>query len=272
MEKDLVIIIKENDDKKIINYLDLKNRNYFIEKNIETILKRIFDINTGIKIKYLKQDNEFKFEVYEKEKLYCTGNSTVSYYQNRSILQIKKDNTVYEYLVTFIGNKIEIILQRLIYEKNNTHYTILIYNDTYFIEIKNNDNRTLINIQDENYDIKKIFETTISIENSDDVTTVYNKIIRVIKQVNNLEIKKNKILDKKTTTEIPVGTLTINEGVLIDYLNTIDKNGKKYTIKKEGNNYSYILNDSTTEDFLSSYFDFSEQVQFIKKLEKKKDK
>jgi len=260
-------IIEKKNIEKIINYDEIKKKNFFLNVNLKKIFKDLLDFDEELKIE--KGENNDNI-VYQKDKPLCSFIIDDDCMLYKYIIKIAKDNILYEYDI--IENPKSLIgsLKSASFIKNGINYSMERYYSKYFIDIKSNNKGiylVLENSTDEERDIPKLIA---EINLDDKIEKIYDKLSPMFNTYNNLTIKKYNILNTIDMKEINTDLIIIEKGRLIDYLATIEKQEKKYIIKKERDNYSITLLNSSIDGLLSTCFDIDRQVKFVKKLEKKK--
>ncbi len=258
MEK--IIIIPKND----------KEEN---ENNIINILKKIFNIKED-KTVLSKRSKNNRFTLYQNNKKLCQYQLEDYAYNYDNILNIFVGMDKYSYAIT--NERDNIFIKLILLEKVQIENTV----NKHFISQGYN---KIMNIQDDNLGLEiEISEEKIADENflfkqmsslncNFSLEEIYNQVKQMIplEKLDSLKIEKYIVLDTAHYEKITTDILSLRKGILEEYLNTIKRNDKIYTIKKENNNYVIKCMNTTAEDILGSYFYLNDSIKFIKKLEKK---
>ena len=132
--------------------------------------------------------------------------------------------------------------------------------------IKIEPNNTGVYIEYEtNYMDTDIIEVLDNLTFDESLEEIYNLINNYLEDYRTLTITRYKISKyfKKTITD----RLYLIGNNLQEFKMTVDN---KYIVKKEDNNYVITYLDSDIEDIEKSYFNLNNQINFVKKLERKK--
>lgn len=261
MKKELTINMQKNTE-KIINYNEILD--YQINNNLSNIIKEILEINYEIK---LEENNNAIIVTNINNNKICELHINKSLYDNYS-LKINKNNILYEYKIKLNKDKLNLNIKSIKFVKDNNKYNVSIYDRFNLININKKDRQVTIELEKE-LKLEELIKVTGNIILNDEINIIYEKISKEI-LFDNIKIKKSYILNHNVMQELITDLIVVKERVLEEFLTTIIKNDKKFKIRKEGNNYSLTVINSSIESLISAYFEINEQVQFVKKLEKKK--
>ena len=259
------VVISNNICDKIVDYEVILNKKIELYKKIDKIIKNIIE-EKNIEIKNVI-DNEFV--AYNNDnKVLCNFVINDSHYKDTYIIRLIKENILYEYHINFIKDKITLNLKKCIYHTDELTYNIIRYDGKQIIDIKKGNKGITIEINDTFKDEQEVIELIQNIQFSDDVINIYKEISIKQKIIDNIKIKKYSILNTCDFRENISDLIIVDNGNLLEYLITIEKENKKYIIKKEGNNYLIKLINTSLEDINNIYFELNDQIKFVKKLEK----
>lgn len=265
MKKEVIIQVKKNNS-KIVNYDDLKKNDSKLENYFEEIIKEILEIDTEFELYQIDNKN---YILLNKDKELISELNVSSTNLKHYVVNMNKDNKLYEYRIDIFRDIIKTKIKSCKFIKNNVNYIINVYNQYRLINICDKDNGITIEVKNEDNDEEKIIESVININIEDGIKEIYEKINKKISFAD-IKIKKSKLINSRFMQELITDIIIINNNRLEDFLITITKKDKTYKIKKENNNYSLSVINSSIEALTSAYFEINEQVQFVKKLEKKK--
>lgn len=264
MKKEIVINIKN--DSKIIYYKEEKNIECKLNKNIKRIIKEIFDISDDIEIKEKDHVNT----VLRKDEKICHFFIKKNIKTNKYILKILKDDIVYEYLMTIEKEEITGSLTKIEIENQELKGYILRYDEKQIICINKNGKEICIEIEDDINDKKSLIDLFYKINIDDKLNEIYYQITEN-NIIENIKIKKSIILDTNYFQEIITDKLYVENGIVVDYKTTIFKNNKTYVIEKNMHECTIKTFDSSIEALSYIFFELNDQINFIKKLERKKE-
>jgi len=259
------VVINNNICNKIVDYEVILNKKLELYKKIDKIIKNIIE-EKNIEIKNVI-DNEYV--AYNNDnKILCNFVINDSYHKDTYIIRLIKENIMYEYHINFVKDKILLNLRKCNFHTDELNYNIIRYAGKQMIDIKKENKGIAIEVIDTFKDEQELIELIKNIEISDDIIKIYKKINIKQKIINNIKIKKYSILNTCDFKELISDLIIIDNGILTEYLTTIEKEDKKYIIKKEGSNYLIKLINSPLEDINNIYFELNDQIKFVKKLEK----
>lgn len=257
-------IIKKKITNKIINYSDIKNKKYFFNINLNEIFGEILEIDKKIEI------NKDENNIYLNDEKICSFTIDDNCMLYKTVIKIMKDDILYKYDVNENQECLMVMLNSCSFTKNEVNYSIERCYSKYFVDIRSKNKGIYLVLEDNLNDEFDIVGCFSEINICDNIKDIYNKVNKKFNIFNNITIRKYNILNTVDSKEINTDLIIIENGCLIDYLTTIEKLGKKYVIKKDNNNYSITLLNSSIDGLLSTYFDLNEQVKFVKKLENHK--
>lgn len=263
MKKEFVIEKRITD--KVIDYKEIKNKNCYLNLNLKKIIKDIFNLDREIEIKKSK-DYDI---VYINDEIFCTFSIDDNCMLYKYLIKIVKDNIIYIYDIIEDPKNMFGKFKTCSFKKEDTKYIVERYYSKYLIDIKGEKKGICMAFGSNVDNISTIIQLLSNIEVYDKIETIYKKIIDNSNINTDLTIKKYNILNTVDSRQIDTDLIIIENGKLINFLSIVEKENKKYIIKKERDNYSVTLLNNSLNGLLSSCFDMTEQFNFIKKLEKK---
>lgn len=241
--------------KKIINMYDDKSEMLVY---INEILNQIFDSNS---IKIIGSENgKYKICCYDSKICYFTLDNAF----NVNVLKIYDGDKIYLYYIKEKKSEIEVNLKGY----NNVHKNI----NCYFMDNKTvlevlNDSK-YIHIEIDNKQKNMMMDLIEKINPDNSLMEIYNEFSCVI--YNELAIKKNKIKNQSYTEKDLTDLLILKNNRLIEFKTTVIKEKREYIIKKTYGEYKVTCSLVDLDDFKKVNFDINENINFAKKLEKKK--
>lgn len=242
--------------KKIIN---INSNESEILVYIKEILNQIFDSSN---VKILNSENG-------RKRVYCYDSKicyfTIDEVFNTNVLKIYDGDKIYIYYIKETKKEFEVELKGY----NNTKKN----NNCYFM-----DDKTTLDISDDNKYIhieidnkfKEIMINLIEKINPDNsLMEIYKSFNCVI--YNELSIKKSKIKNQSYSDRDITDLLILKNDKLIEFKTTIFKENRSYIVQKAyGEDYKITFSLKNLDDFKKVNFDINENINFAKKLEKKK--
>lgn len=248
--------------------INKKIGNLTIENYFEEIFKQMLNISDNIKI----EKEGIKYILFYNDELLCSFKVNHNEELYDYVIDVFFKDSSYHYYGDENLERLEFNLRDYCYEINDRNFRITKSGYGIFGEITSGNNGIAIEIEEKNID-EKLFGVvinTISLDNS--LETIYNKL-SVLFSTDNLKIKKYKRLNTCDYREHITDLLVIRNSSLEEYQATINKeiNGEvvNYILKKDNENYTITILDSSIEGFNHAYFAINEQIKFVNQIKGK---
>mgnify|MGYP007069901859 CR=1 FL=1 len=237
-----------------------KNKMDRIKTYIEDIIYNMYNIKGEVKI---VNDNEYYLLLIDDIYVFrftFDNDVTLEDY----IIRVYLDDKVYTYTLFDDIKQITLNLTNVLYQKEDREYSISNFNYGKGIEIHNNNVGIYIEYET-NYMDTDIIEVLDNLTFDESLEEIYNRINNYLEDYRTLSITKYNI--SKYFKKVITDRLYLIGNNLQEFKMTVDN---KYIVKKEDNNYVITYLDSDIEDIEKSYFSLNNQINFVKKLERKK--
>jgi len=252
----------------IINKKNGNNKNLTIEDYFEDIFNEILNIKDGIRI-----DKEgIKYLLFCNDELLCSFKVNCNEELYDYIIDMFFKDSSYHYYGDVNLERLEFNLRDYCYELNDKNYRITKNGYGISAEIIRCNNGIAIEIEEKDID-ENIFKVVINnISFEDSLETIFNKL-SVLSLNDNIKIKKYKKLNTCDYREQITDLLVIRNSSLEAYQATINKkiNGEEinYVLKKDNENYTITILNSSIEGFNHAYFAINEQINFVNQIKGK---
>lgn len=256
--KSSIVLNKKNENSK-----NLKIENYF-----EDIFKEMLNIKDNIRI-----DKEgIKYLLFCNDELLCSFKVNCNEELYDYIIDVFFKDSSYHYYGDVNLERLEFNLRDYCYELDERNYRITKNGYGISAEITKGNNGLAIEIEEKDMD-EKIFMLVINnISLDDSLETIYSKL-SVLSSNDNIKMKKYRKLNTCDYREQISDLLIIRNSSLEAYQATINKkiNGEEinYVLKKDNENYTITILNSSIEGFNHAYFAINEQINFVNQIKGK---
>jgi len=245
----------------------INNQGFLIKNNPVEILKNIFNIEGNFEI--VEGQNEYL--VYCNNNKLCNFNVTYEEICDY-VININYKGVSYHYFCDEEKERLRLKLMDYCFDKEEKNIRIANYEYATDAEITKGNKGIAIEIEEKNINTK-MFEIIVSSLNFEDsIEKIYNRL-SVLSSNNNIKIKKYIKLNTCDYREKITDLLIIRDGNLEEYITSVNTNinGSElnYILKKGINGYSVSFFNNSIETIQSSYLALNNQVDFVKKIEKK---
>lgn len=249
--------------------IEVKRNIINIDKNLNEIDTYIYPIiknllNTSESLEIKKETNNL-YKVYINNTLYCKViiDSNVIMYEY--MLKIIFKDKTYTYYVDYEKNNLVVNMHEYSYKKDNKEYYVNKYYTIHEGVIIDRNNKITLIIEDKLITDNKFNNILENINFLSKLEEIYNEL----NKYERIKIVKSRLINNKTD-ELVTDIIKITDNNLEELKLTINKEDKKYIIEKTGNNYTITYINSSVCEIKESYFTITDNMNFIKKLEKKK--